>query len=301
MSLIKGQATLERGLRAEFQKALQYQPNPILDSLFMNINSTGADEKYGWLGAVDSLVEWKDEKTVKSVIDHTYTVVNTPYEATIGVDRFDLADDSVGGAFMRTRDLTIRGRMFPQKLLLETIIANPTCYDGKAFFANDHEEGDSGAQDNLLTGTGVTIATITADFRAAVAAMLGFKDSAGEPIFETDVNMNLVVVCPTGLYGVFQELQNAAVISNTTNTIKGTFDLVPSSRLTGDDANDWYLFSASPMAKPFIKQERDPLAFAALEGDSDIGFTKRTYLYSVTWRGKIAVGFWQSAVKTTNT
>ena len=124
MAIIKDQVTLERGLRAEFNKALEFMPNPIVDSLMLKIQSNKNSEKYGWLGNVPHLVEFKDEKQVKSVIDKSQTIDNRPYEATIGVDRFDLLDDQVGAAFQRTRDLTIRGRMFPQKLLFDQITTN---------------------------------------------------------------------------------------------------------------------------------------------------------------------------------
>ena len=298
MGAIVNPVTIERGLRAEFSKALQVVPDAILDSLMMPISSTVRDEKYGWLGAVPQMQRFLDEKQPKGALNNSYTISNVPYEATIKVDKFDLKDDQVGAAFLRTRDLTVRGKLFPQKLLMDTVVANGPAYDGTAFFATTHSQGSSGTQSNLLTGTGTTAVAIQTDFYAAWAALIGFKDDAGEPMVSASSMVRPVVVCPVALFGVFQVLQQAAVINNQTNTIKGLFDLSASPRLT--DVNDWYLFDVGTELKPYVKQEIDPLTFGALEQSSDSGFKTRFYLYGIEWRGAVGNAFWQKGVKTTN-
>jgi len=85
MSIIAKQVTLERGLRAEFQQALMLDVDPLLNSLFMFINSNGSDEKYGWLGNAPQMTEWVDERNVRAVNDFDFTIANRAYEATIGV------------------------------------------------------------------------------------------------------------------------------------------------------------------------------------------------------------------------
>lgn len=304
MGIIVDPATLERGLRSEFVIAAQTKTDPMLDSLMMRVASTKDSEKYGWLGQVNSMKEWTDNKVFESVTEHTFTIQNVKYENTLAVRRTDILDDQVGATPARIRDLTIKGKFHPQKLLIDAIIAGAStvCYDGQYFFDTDHSEGASGTQANVAAslGSGTTLAGIQADFRRARAAIMGFKDSKGNPIWETPIGVNWVVAAPVGLWGVFEELQNAAVLSNTTNVLKGVFDLVSLPRLTANDADNWYLFAVTPEMKPFILQERDPLQFSALEGDSDMGFLRDIYAYSVTWRGAVGYGWWQCAFKTTN-
>lgn len=290
---------IERGLRAEFQRALDQQPDPRLSALMMNINSSTRDEKYGWMEAVPTLEEVIDEVAIDGVYKSTYSLENVTYAKAISVKRDDLDDDQVGGAIQRVRDLTTRARKFPEKLLLDAINNNGNAYDGQAFFSTTHATGDSGTQSNSLTGTGTTLAQIQTDYNNALEAMMAFNDGSGNPIMETDMGMNLLVMCPPALFGQFRDLANAALISNTTNTLQGSFEVVAANRLS--DTNDWYLFNIGNTLKPFILQQRAPIEFSSLENDSDIGVLKERYVWKVRWRGAVGYGFWQMGVRTTNT
>lgn len=300
MGQIVNPVTLEKGLRADFMKAFEGTENALIMQAALNVPSSAASEKFGWLGSSPTMQEFKDEKAPKGLLDFDYTISNVPYEATIKVDKFALKNDQLGGVQVRIRDLAARAKQFPIKLMIELLKAGTTqlCYDGLPFFSVSHTEGDSGTQSNLLTGTGITAAQLTADFRAARAAMWGLKDDRGEPFYE-DVNMDLVVLCPPALQGVFEELFTASMISNTTNVLKGAAQVAVSSRLT--DANDWYLLNKAGAIKPLVFQENMPVTFGALEGDSESGFMRRFYHYGVEWYGNVGFGLWQKAMKTTNT
>jgi phage major head subunit gpT-like protein len=306
MGTVSNMVTLERGLRAEFSKALQITLDPVVSSLYTTIRSTNSSEKYGWLQDTPIMQKFLDDKQQKGLLDYSLTVANTPYEATIKVDKFDLKDDNVGAAFARVKDLATRAKTYPIKLAMDALINGDAttgdagaAYDGTAFFDTTRTIGDSGTIDNIDAGTGSTVAQITADFRNAREKMHTFKDTAGEPWAE-GAGMDLIVACPSGLHGQFEELQGATIISNTTNVLKGVFRLYVSSRLAADDANDWYMLNVAGGIGPLILQERDPITFMAMEGDSDLGKSSRFYQYSVEWRGAMAYGHPQTAHKTTN-
>lgn len=306
MGALVNPVTIERGLRAEFATALQIALDPVAMDIFFRVNSTNSSEKYGWLQDTPIMQKFLDDKRQRGLLDFSLIVPNIPYEATIKVDKFDLRDDNVGAAFTRTRDLTIRARMFPLKLGIDALINgdNTTsdsgaAYDGTAFFDNTRTIGESGTIDNILTGTGTTVAQIIADFRNAREAMVAFNDTAGEP-FNEGLPQDLIVVCPAGLQGQFEELQNASFISQTENVLKNSFRLLVSPRLTTDDVNDWYLLNVAGSLGPLVLQERDPITFMAMEGDSDLGKSTRFFQYSVEWRGAVAYGHPQMGVKTTN-
>jgi len=302
MGIFRKSVTLERGLRGEFMKAKELDVNPILDKLMMKVPSTNTTEKYAWLGRLNKMKEWVDTKQVESVIDKSYSLENLAFENTFGVDKFDILNDNVNGAYTRIRDLATQAKEFPQILMIDRLIENGICYDGQNFLDTDHSEGDSGAQVNTASGAGVAIANIVTDFRAARARMRALKDSKGNPIWRTAHGLNLVVLCPTALEGVFEELLNAAYISQTENVLKGAADLVVLPALDANDANDWYLcaYTNSGLA-PFILQENQPAKFVAQEEESEGGFFHRTYHYGCEWYGNVGYGMWQMIQRIVNT
>lgn len=290
-------AQLDRGLNAKFQQALAQDIDARLTSTFMTVTSTGRQENYGWLENVGTLEEVIDEVSIDGVFKSNQTIVNKTYAKAISAKQDDLDDDQVGGIFQRVSDLTVRGRMFPQVLLIREVIDNNNSFDGVPFYATNHETGDSGVQSNLLTGTGLTLANLKTDFDTALQAMLAFIDGSGNPIHETDISIRPLILCPTSLFGLFRDLMNAALINNTTNTIQGAFDLVSTSRLTV--AGRWYMLNTAMPIKPYVWQTRAPLALTRLIADSDIGVLKERFVWKVRLRGAIGPGFWQMAVQTT--
>ena len=302
MSLVSKAKIVDRGVRAEFQRASQESegPNAILNQAFMNVRSTTPSEQYAWLENQGTLKEVVDDVEIDAVFDSNLTIDNKTYAKAFGVKLDELEDDQVGGVLTRARDLTVKGRLYPTVLLFDQIIANPTAYDGVAFFATTHSTGNSGTQSNLLTGTGTALADLKTDFDTALQTMLAYNNAEGDPFFETDVNVRPTVLCPTGLFGLFRDLQNASIINNTTNTIKGAFDLVQSPRLNASDSNDWYLFDAGGTMKPWVLQERVALQLTDNLSGSDALMLQEKVLWKIRWRGAVGPGFWQKMIKTTN-
>lgn len=295
---------VDRGLNASFQQAMSLPIDERLSKLMMPMTSNGRQENMAWMENVGQLREVIDEVTIDGVYKSNFSIVNKTYAKAISVRRDDLDDDQIGGALASVAALTVRARMFPQKLLIDRLIDGTSatlglCYDGGAFFKTTHSTGDSGSQSNLLTGTGVTLAQITTDFEAARAAMMAFKDGAGEPILETDTNLKLVVVCPPAIFARFEQLANAAYISQTENVLKGSFEPIMSSRLT--DVNDWYLLNVGMPLKPFVEQTRQQPTLERLAEGSDMSMLKERFVWKVRRRGNVGYGFWQMAIKTTNT
>ncbi|MCH7839937.1 MAG: Mu-like prophage major head subunit gpT family protein [Planctomycetes bacterium] len=64
------------------------------------------------------------------------------------------------------------------------------------------------------------------------------------------------------------------------------------------DASKWYLLKTDGVVRPFIFQDREPVEFNALEGDSDEGFKREKYLYGARARYALSYGLWQFAVRT---
>ena len=292
--------TLERGLKAAFVKAFNNAENPSdVMPFILETTSDGADEKYGWLGQAPSMNEWVDERKLKSLNSFNYTLVNKNYEATLSVDRNALEDDRLGAVQVRINDLAVKAKVYPRKLFIDALIAGTTslCYDGQPFFSASHSEGESGTQSNIYTGTGTTLAQLKADIDGCEARMMAFKDDVGEPVNEG--TMKIGIVCHPAMMRSFAELNTLSQISGSDNAMKGRISQITvSGRLT--DSNDWYFANIGEGIKPIIRQIRKPVTFAALEGQSDNGFMRKTYHYGVDSREVFGYGLWQKMIKVTN-
>lgn len=274
-----------------------------LEDFATTVPSVSDTEDYSWLGDFPSMREFLGERVYKAMRVLHYSLINKSWEATIAIKRETFEDDGKLKTIMpRIQDLASTAVRHKHRLLMETIIANGLAYDGVAMFATTHSTGDSGTQSNLLTGTGVTTAQFAADFRAARAAMMGFKTDTGEHF---NAMMDLVVLVPPGLFGVAEELQNATLISNTTNVLKGAFKLFVSpylASLGSGDANDWYLINRAGPIKPFVFQDREsPDLTGITDPKADHVFKYNEYLWGTKARYNTGYGLWQLAVKTTNT
>lgn len=294
------------GLQKTF-KALYRQTydaiEPSWQKVATEVTSTNASEDYQWLGSVPAMKEWVDEKVIEKLRGFGYTIKNKDWESTLEVDRNHIEDDQLGLYRPRIMELADEAKRHPDELV-STLRKNggaTLCYDGQYFYDTDHVIGKSGSLSNLLTGTGVTAAQFTADFRAARAALRKFKNDQGKPFVRRTGRLDLIVTIPPDMEGVVEEVANASFISNTENVLKGAFQYLVDPYLT--DVNDWYLDYAGAPIKPFLFQNRKSPDFVALDNPnaSEIVFMQKKLLFGVEARYNAGYGLWQYSIKTTNT
>jgi phage major head subunit gpT-like protein len=75
--------------------------------------------------------------------------------------------------------------------------------------------------------------------------------------------------------------------------------LHPSARLS--DGDDYYVGVYDTPVRALVWQDREPVSFEALEGGSDVAFTREVYRYKARMRGIAGYGKWQTACKIVNT
>lgn len=300
MGQIKNSIVLEKALRTEFMKSFDNGENPMdIMGMVMVTQSKSGSEKYGWLGSVPQLTEWKDSRKLSGLLDFDYSIPNKDYEGTLQVDRNDIEDDQYGAIKVRIQDLSGRAKTHPRKLFFDLIVAGEVglAYDGSPFFSLTHKYfADDTAQENLHTGTKAgtipTTSEFATDFIAVRAKMRKVVDEHGEPYNEGELKFK--IVASPDLEGVLDAVFGADLIANSTNTLKGAANYMTSSRLSGAD---WYIIDESGTLKSFIKQERKSPEFNALEATSENGFMHKTYKYGVDYRVGFGYGLWQKAFK----
>ncbi|MFQ5592289.1 MAG: Mu-like prophage major head subunit gpT family protein [Phycisphaerae bacterium] len=292
---------LTKGLRSEFFNRFEAATTHFQD-LSTRVQSNSDIENYKWLGSVPRMREWGTGRVAKGLRTESYSIENLKYESTIEVDRDEISDDQTGQIRIRVGELAERAATHKDYLVGQLLINGETSgfdsYDGVSFFNNSHVSGSSGTQDNNLSYTATdpdnaTTAEFKGAFKAAIAAMLGFRDDQGDPMSISA--SGLVCVVPTTLYLSALEALNATIISDTSNVLAGAARVIAFPWLT--DQSKWYLLKTDGVVRPFIFQDREPVEFTALTEDSDDGFRREKYLFGVRARYRLTYGYWQYAVR----
>lgn len=292
---------LTKGLRSEFFN--RFESTPVLfRDLATRIVSNADREVYRWLGTIPKMREFGSGRVTQGLRTETYSVENFKYEATIEVDRDELADDQTGQIAIRIAELAQRAATHKDYLISQLLIEGESgglAYDGAAFFSGVHASGGSGNQNNLLTSPASgeddpTVDEFKAALKQAIAAMLNFKDDQGDPMM-IDATGMICLVPPSMMFTALEAI-NATVVGNRTNVLQGVARVVSSPWLT--DLSKWYLLKTDGTVRPFIFQDREPIEFNALTEDSDEGFRREKFLYGVRARYRMTYGYWQFAVRT---
>lgn len=301
-------ATL-RSLTAKFDNRVK-STTPFYPTLCSIIPSNGADEEYGMLGSVPAIREWLADRQFHTARAAKFTIANKLWESSISIQKTHFKDDRMGLYATQFEDLAVRAVRHPDKLLLSDLVVNATtdlCLDGQAFFDTDHSWGDSGTQDNDLTGAAATgtnpsVAEFKASATAALSAMLAFKDDKGELLHDDVVmgangGMKLVALVPLSMWEVAVTAFKPGILlaDGATNVPIVTAEVVPTPHLTGAY---WDLYRVDTAFKPYIFQAREPLS-RQTKGLDDIEFKDVKFMTQA--RYNVGYGAWWNAVRYTFT
>lgn len=296
--------SLATGFKATLVKEIGALPEPeLLNPLCEQLDVDKETVTHEFLGQSPQMTAFEGERKYGALVDRGYSITNQPYDAALLFSREDIKRNTTNSFTRRIQGLASVASNHPTKLIMDTIIAGTAglCYDGDEFFDATHRalQSEGGTQSNLLTGTGVTVAQISADIAAAIAAMRNFTSENGEPAHQGKLS-DLLFVVPAALETNFRTILGATAISSTTNIQIGIGDLYPSARLS--DVNDWYLFNTgSPAGKPLIYQVEQGLETDFVGTNSQLWTEKRQMAFGVSTVVGAGYGMWQSAIKTTNT
>lgn len=256
------------------------------------VPSTARSENYAWIGSIPRLRRMKGERVPKKLLEHTYTITNEEFEASIEVNHADIKDDQTGQYGIQAKSIGESAKAFPDELVFETLLPGgftSLCYDGQYFFDTDHPIGETGAtQSNKLT-----VALDATNFQTARTMLRKMKDDFGRPTMNR--NMDLLIVVPADLEATAETIFEALINSSgATNTLKGKARILVADWLS--DTNNWYLLNVAGIIKPFVVQEREFIPFEALEEGSESNFMRKKNYYGTYWRGNAGYGLYQKAV-----
>ncbi|TRD18388.1 Mu-like prophage major head subunit gpT family protein [Palleronia caenipelagi] len=132
-------------LNTVYRRDFQTAYNAAREASFFNrvatlVPSGSTSNTYGWLGDAPQLREWIGSRVVKDMKASGYQITNKLYEATVGVPRTAIEDDSLGVYSPLMASMGQSAADHPDRMIAEIIMTGATtlCYDGQNFFDTDH-------------------------------------------------------------------------------------------------------------------------------------------------------------------
>lgn len=289
-----------------FQQAYDSTSTPLLDSITIEVGSGGPSNTYGWIAQQVTMREWLGPRIIQALAEHSYTLANRKFEATVGMDLDDVEDDNLGiYKSIHLPQIGVAAKKYPEKMIAATLLgvkfdnfgsaAVPKAFDGKNLFANDHpcfDDAGSTYDNDLdydLTEEGL---------KAAIQAMASIRGEDGAPFGANATHL----IVPKALEWrakelvqagslVRTQLQGATGVAMTTveNMLKGALTVVVSDWLDSAPTK-WYLADCSKVLRPTLLQVRRPVEFTSRDQlESDNVFHSRKAEYGAFWRGNAGV------------
>jgi phage major head subunit gpT-like protein len=274
------------GFNTLFKKAFEEQ-KPQYERVATVVPSTTESETYGWLGDIPGMREWIGDREVQNLSGSDYTIKNKDFELTVGVPRNAVEDDKIGLYTPSIQMLGQSAAMHPDELTFDLLPLGFTtkCYDGKTFFAADHQVGKKS-----ISNKGTAKLSLAAYIKAR-SGIMSLTNSKARPL---NLIPNLLVV-PPALEFAGRDILIADYINGTKNTAQGTAELLVVPQLAGNDTQ-WYLLCTQRPIKPLIYQNRRAAKFIPKTSDTDDNvFFSKQFIYGVDSRGNAGFGFWQMA------
>lgn len=288
--MIVNQANLREltvGYSAAFNKAMT-EVKTDYQKIATTVPSATAENSYKWLGQLPGLREWIGEREIQHLDSYGYTIRNKKFERTLAVPRDDIEDDQYGIYTPLFASMGEAAGEHPDELTFGLLADGfgQKCYDGKAFFATDH---NSGGKTFSNKGTKKFNRDAYLEARAAIMSLTGDKGKA------LNLVPDLLVVSPKYEMEARETLM-AEMIDGTSNVLKGTAELLVSTQLAGANEEKWFLLCTKKFLKPIILQIRKKIKFTQLTKDDDLNvFMRDEFLYGADGRDNVGFGFWQMA------
>lgn len=135
------------GFKTLFRNAFEGAPSDY-EKVAMVVPSTKAIEVYPWLGRTTGFREWIGDRVIQNLMAHDFSIRNKSFENTVGVDRDDMEDDSLGVYAPMISQLGVDAKTHPDQLVFALLAAgfSTPCYDGQNFFDTDHPVRSGGSE-----------------------------------------------------------------------------------------------------------------------------------------------------------
>lgn len=294
----------------------------VLESLNTSVRATlrkaydGASESEAWARKVAAFVpsesrsntypfsidpgpvrEWSaGERVIRSLDLGSFQIFNLPYEKTVGIKKWDLADDQTATLMATTREVGRKFALHPDEMIAAVIAANPTCMDGVALFHASHPRNPASPVSGQTFANVFGERALTVDNAMAVRALMRARTGPDGLVLRTNPRLLMVPpsleataikICKAGY------LPSAAGTATEENVFKGMFEYVVLDQLEAHSsgATTWYLADVGSEDRPFIVQEREPLHIETFFAPTDPAvFQRAEYVWGGSYRIGVGAG-----------
>lgn len=151
---------LFKAYKTNFQQGFNSlgEQGALYEQFCTTVPSTTAVEVYPFLKSLPRLREWIGDRVIHSLEGADFSIKNRKFELTEGVPRDNIEDDTYGLYGPVFQEFGRSSREHPNELAVETLEANPLCYDGQQLFDGDHPvldaKGSETSVSNDMGGSG---------------------------------------------------------------------------------------------------------------------------------------------------
>ena len=277
-------------------------------------------EHYKWLGMAPAVRQWIAGRHLHGLRADSYDLENLKFEATLTLEVDDLNRDHTGQTRLRIQEMADRVNEHWEVLGSAALALGDSalCYDGRPFFADNHEEGKSGVQTNLLTALEVPellVANAAAPTPLEMAkAILGciayqytFLDDQGQ-LMNGQARRFLVIVPVLYFVPALAAVTAGRLVTGTGVTdnpllqaMQGSaFDVrVAVNPLLAEWTSNFAVLRTDARAKPLIRQEEYGVKVSSKAEGSDFAHDTDRHEYGIKASRNVGYGYWQYAVKAT--
>lgn len=273
-------------------------------SIATEVKAVSGSSLFAWIGDVSGVREWLGSKTYGQLKEYNYVIRNREWYDGFALHKRDIRRNGLVNVPFHMNKLLTNHKDHKKEMIMDALIAGDVnlAYDGIAFFSNA-----SGVRlnDNLLAGSGTSVANIQTDITAARVAMAKFVNERGKLLRMFPDT----VVCPLALEASFRTIMESTADPNgahsgVANKEAGYIKkLIVDPALDADDVNDWYYIASTASIKPIILQKEDSnngQEFESVIDEKDYPSVGRLY-YSIESIHNTGYGLPEVAVKIVNT
>lgn len=279
--------------------------------------STTDSELYGWMDRIPAMSPWVGSRIEHGVQSETLRVKNRPFEDTVAINKFHLADDQYGLYSYLPAQLGQQAAKWPDYQIAAAIQDNIIGTDGLSFFNAAHPidlyAPSKGTFTNDYTSFGLTpdhLATV-------VQNMMSRRAQDGTPLMVVPDTL----IVPPALKYTAMNILNAAFIAPTTvggnpqvgvndNVLRGLLNLVVLPELAagmtfptfdahgnkvvsaGGSDSTWYVAALGQAVKPVTWQMRQaPTIVNRTDPRDPVVFDRANYIYGIEGRGAPVLTF----------
>jgi hypothetical protein len=289
-------ALTERGILGIFYEALESKFQQVFASrIGLMIDADSEVMTHRFVGNVPQFREWVGMILTKGLNNFEIIGRSKEWEASVGISLQDWRRDKTGHLKRRIPELGEQGAVHWDELITTNIIvANPTAFDGVAFFSAAHSVGSSGTLKNILTATEVPALNVATGAQPTKTEAIQFlvgcaayartmKDDVGRAKFNYGARKWLVT-CPSNLYPALvsaaKDLLNPTGGNNELKAFGDEFEIAMDPSLDALSSVTFYLWRTDgTSSKPVILQTEVEPYLDVLDESSEHCITKNELVY----------------------